>query len=289
MVRKGIILAGGSGTRLHPVTEAISKQLLPIFDKPMVYYPLSVLFLAGIREIAIISTPQHISLYENLLGDGSRFGVRFEYLVQVSPDGLAQAYTLSEEFLGGAPSALVLGDNMFFGHSLPNMLSQANSDKEFSTVFCSQVSDPERFGIVELDDKHQILSIEEKPVKPKSSFAITGLYFLDENAVDLAKSVKPSARGELEITSVLNEYMRMGKLQAKIMKRGFAWFDSGTHSSLLKASNFVETIQTQQGLMVACLEEIAWNHGWLTEAELHASAKKYSKSNYGKYLQGLLT
>ena len=254
----------------------------------MIYYPLSV-FLSGIREIAIISTPAHLELYKNFLGDGSRFGVKFEYILQASPDGLAQAYTLSEEFLNGCPSALVLGDNIFFGHSLPNMLIEANEDTNLSTVFCSQVPDPERFGIIELGAANTIVSIEEKPIKPNSQYAITGLYFLDSEAVEIAKTVRPSERGEFEITSVLNHYMVNRKLQAKIMKRGFAWFDTGTHGSLLKASNFVETIQTQQGLMVACLEEIAFNNGWLNETQLSNIASNYSKSAYGEYLKGLLS
>ena len=288
MVRKGLVLAGGSGSRLYPVTEIISKQMAPVYDKPMIYYPLSVLFLAGIREIAIISTPHHLALYKSFLGDGSRFGVKFEYILQPSPDGLAQSYILSEKFLDGSPSALVLGDNIFFGHSLPNMLMEASETFSLSTLFCAQVSDPRRFGIIELGENGKIISIEEKPESPKSPYAVTGLYFLDDQAVDIAKSVRPSERGELEITSVLNTYMENGKLQAKTMKRGFAWFDTGTHASLLKASNFVETIQTQQGLMIACLEEISFNNGWLSESELSVIAKRYSKSQYGRYLQGLL-
>ena len=288
MKRKGMILAGGSGTRLYPVTEAISKQLAPVFDKPMVYYPLSVLLLAGIREIAIISTPTHLPLYRNLLGDGTRFGVHFEYIVQPTPDGLAQAYILAEKFLDGCPSALVLGDNIFFGHSLPNMLEKASHDNESSTVFCSQVPDPERFGVIEINSDKRIISIEEKPVQPRSSYAITGLYFLNSDAVDIAKSVRPSRRGEYEITSILEYYMGHELLKAEIMKRGFAWFDTGTHTSLLKASNFVETVQSQQGLMIACLEEIAYNNGWLTADEVYSIAAKYSKSHYGTYLRGVI-
>lgn len=287
-MRKGIVLAGGSGTRLYPVTEAISKQMAPVFDKPMIYYPLSVLFLSCIREIAIVSTPEHLPLYKNFLGDGSRFGVTFEYILQPSPDGLAQAYILSENFLDGAPSALVLGDNLFFGHSLPEMLMESSKNLSSSTVFCSQVSDPERFGVIEINKANSIISIEEKPIKPKSSYAVTGLYFLDSQAVEIAKTVRPSTRGEFEITSILSSYIENQNLQAKIMKRGFAWFDTGTHTSLLKASNFVETIQTQQGMMIACLEEIAFNNGWLSESELSGIAKRYSKSQYGLYLQGLL-
>ena len=289
MERKGIILAGGRGTRLYPVTEAVSKQLIPVFDKPMIYYPLSVLFLSGIREIAVISTPQHIPIFKELLGDGSRFGAHFEYIVQPSPDGLAQAYILAEQFLNGAASALILGDNIFFGHQLPKMLINANSEEARCTVFCSQVSDPERFGIIEIGQGNQIISIEEKPKLPKSNFAITGLYFLDHNAVEISKPVEPSLRGEYEITNVLQHYVAEKKLDANLLKRGFAWFDTGTHSSLLRASNFIETMQTQQGLMVACLEEIAFNNGWVTTDALHMAAKKYSKSNYGVYLESLLS
>jgi glucose-1-phosphate thymidylyltransferase len=288
MNRKGIILAGGSGTRLYPATEALSKQLVPIFDKPMIYYPLSILFLANIREIAIISSPTQLPLFKSLLGDGSKFGAEFQYIVQPSPDGLAQAYVLAEDFLNGSSSAMALGDNIFFGHSLPTMLNQACAEKDYSTVFCSQVHDPERYGIIELDEAHSILSIEEKPIEPKSNYAVTGLYFLDSDAVEIAKSVPRSQRGEYEITSVLEHYILHKKLHAKIMKRGFAWFDTGTHNSLLRASNFVETMQSQQGLMIACLEEIAHNNGWISQDILANSARKYAKSHYGAYLNALL-
>ena len=288
MNRRGILLAGGSGTRLYPATEALSKQLIPIYDKPMIYYPLSVLFLANIREIAIISSPSQLPLFENLLGDGSRFGAEFQYIVQPSPEGLAQAYVLAEDFLNGSPSAMALGDNMFFGHSFPAMLNQACAEKDYSTVFCSQVHDPERYGIIELDEAYSILSIEEKPIEPKSNYAVTGLYFLDSDAVEIAKSVPRSQRGEYEITSVLEHYIQHKKLRAKVMKRGFAWFDTGTHNSLLRASNFVETMQSQQGLMIACLEEIAYNNGWVSRDILANSARKYAKSYYGAYLNALL-
>lgn len=288
MNRKGIILAGGSGSRLYPVTEAISKQMAPVFDKPMVYYPLSVLFLAKIREIAIISTPVHLDIYRSFLGDGSKFGVRFEYILQERPEGLAQAYLLAEKFLSGDPSALVLGDNIFFGHTLTEMLIASSKSSETATLFCSQVPDPKRFGIIEFDNEFKILSIEEKPAEPKSNFAITGLYFLDGDASEIAKTVLPSDRGELEITSILNYYMTNKKLRAQLMGRGFAWFDTGTHQSLLRASNFVETVQSQQGLMIACLEEISFNNGWLSSTELEEIAFRYQKSAYGQYLKGLI-
>ncbi len=288
MNRKGIILAGGSGSRLYPVTEAISKQMAPVFDKPMIYYPLSVLFLAKIREIAIISTPVHLDMYRAFLGDGSKFGVRLEYILQDRPEGLAQAYLLTEKFLNGDPSALVLGDNIFFGHTLTEMLIASSKGNELATVFCSQVPDPKRFGIIEFDNKFKILSIEEKPTEPKSNYAITGLYFLDGNASEIAKTVLPSDRGELEITSILDYYMKNQKLKAQLMGRGFAWFDTGTHQSLLRASNFVEAVQSQQGLMIACLEEISFNNGWLSADELEEIAWRYQKSAYGQYLKGLI-
>jgi len=287
-VRKGIILAGGSGTRLYPITEAISKQMVPVFDKPMIYYPLSVLMLAGIREIAIISSPQHLPLYRTFLGNGSKFGLKFEYIEQKSPDGLAQAYILCERFLDGHASVLALGDNIFFGHSLTNMLIDAAHNLEFSTIFCSQVPDPERFGIIELEKHSKIVSVEEKPKLPKSNYAITGLYFLGPEASRICHSIKPSPRGELEIIDVLKYYLSQNKLRAKLMKRGFAWFDTGTHRSLLNAANFVETVQTQQGLMIACLEEIAFNNGWISQSELEKSASIYEKSDYGRYLKNLL-
>ncbi len=286
--RKGIILAGGSGTRLYPVTQAISKQMVPIYDKPLIYYPISILMLANVREIAIISTPIHLNLYKEFLGDGSRFGLRFEYIMQSSPDGLAQAYTLSEKFLAGSPSCLALGDNIFFGHSLTDMLIEASNDFSKSTIFCSQVINPERYGVIEFDNNSKIISIEEKPDLPKSNFAVTGLYFLDGNAPLISKEITPSDRGELEIVSVLKYYLDKDLLYAKLMKRGFAWFDTGTHSSMLQASNFVQMIQEKQGLMVACLEEIAFNKSWIDEEAVLKSAQLYSKSNYGKYLYKML-
>ena len=247
MVRKGIVLAGGSGTRLFPVTEVTSKQLMPIFDKPMIYYPLSTLFLAGIRDIAIITTPEHERSFKNLLGDGSRFGVKFEYIVQSSPDGLAQAFILARRFLRGCPAAMVLGDNIFFGHTLTDRLISANVSHEYATVFCSQVSDPERFGVVEFDADMMVKSIEEKPKRPKSNFAATGLYFVREDVTELAQQIRPSSRGELEITDLLSIYQQQERLAVQVLKRGFAWFDTGTHESLLKASNFVETVQVNKG------------------------------------------
>lgn len=288
MVRKGIVLAGGSGTRLFPVTEVTSKQLMPIFDKPMIYYPLSTLFLAGIRDIAIITTPEHERSFRSLLGDGSRFGVSFEYIVQQSPDGLAQAFILAEKFLRGCPAAMVLGDNIFFGHTLTDRLISANNSHEFATVFCSQVSDPERFGVVEFDGDMMVKSIEEKPKHPKSNFAATGLYFVREDVAELAQQIKPSSRGELEITDLLSIYQQQERLAVQVLKRGFAWFDTGTHESLLKAANFVETVQSQQGLMVACLEEIAFIQNWISESELLVAANRYSKSRYGEYLRALM-
>ena len=288
MRRKGIILAGGAGTRLYPMTEAISKQMAPVFDKPMIYYALSILFLAKIREILIISTPQHTEMYEAFLGDGSNFGVTIEYVIQEAPDGLAQAYILAENFLSGNPSALILGDNIFYGNNLTDMLKKSADINSKPTIFCAQVPDPQRFGVVELNERNEILSIEEKPKSPKSNYAVTGLYFMPSEAPEIAKSVSPSERGELEITSVLEHYVKSNMLKAQLLKRGFAWFDTGTHQSLLRASNFVETIQSQQRTMIACLEEIAFNNNWIDADQLYRIALRYQKSHYGQYLLGLI-
>ncbi len=286
--RKGIILAGGSGTRLFPITMGVSKQLLPVYDKPMIYYPISVLMLAGIREIAIITTPHDQDQFVRTLGDGSQWGVSFTYLVQESPDGLAQAYLLAEEFLAGAPSALVLGDNIFFGHGLPELLAEADARIDGGTIFGYHVADPERYGVVAFDDDGTAQSIIEKPKVPPSNYAVTGLYFLDGDAPALAKQVVPSERGELEITSLLEMYLQMGKLTVNRMGRGYAWLDTGTHGSLLDAGNFVRTLTKRQAQQTGCLEEIAHELGWITDAELSARAEQFSKNDYGKYLRDLL-
>ena len=284
----GIILAGGSGTRLYPITKGISKQLLPIYDKPMIYYPLSVLILAGIREILIITTPEDIESFKRLLGDGSTFGVELSYAIQPSPDGLAQAFIIGEDFIGQSNVCLVLGDNIFYGQGFTSMLKQALARKHGATVFGYQVKDPERFGVVEFDQNKCAISLEEKPKQPKSNFAVTGLYFYDNDVIQIAKQVKPSDRGELEITTVNQMYLERGDLNVELLGRGFAWLDTGTHESLLQAAQFVETIEKRQGYKVACLEEIAFNNGWLTSAQILEIGQSMRKNDYGQYLISLV-
>jgi glucose-1-phosphate thymidylyltransferase len=286
--RKGIILAGGSGTRLYPITMGISKQLLPVYDKPMIYYPLSVLMLGGIREIAMITTPQDQDQFRRMLGDGSQWGISLTYIVQPAPEGLAQAYLISEEFLAGGSSAMVLGDNIFFGHGLPEILAEADAKSTGGTVFGYHVADPERYGVVSFDTQGRAREIIEKPEVPPSNYAVTGLYFLDGDAPRLARDVKPSPRGELEITSLLEMYLHAGKLDVKRMGRGYAWLDTGTHGSLLDAGNFVRTLEKRQGLQTGCLDEIAHDMGWISDAQLEERAETFAKNDYGRYLKGLL-
>ena len=286
--RKGIILAGGSGTRLYPITQAISKQLLPVFDKPMVYYPLSVLMLAGIREVLVINTPHEQALFKTLLGDGSQWGMKIEYAAQPSPDGLAQAFLIGREFLAGAPSCLVLGDNIFYGHGLTDLLRNAHEREDGATVFGYWVRDPERYGVAEFDADGKVVGLEEKPSKPRSNYAVTGLYFYDGKASDLAAQLQPSPRGELEITDLNRLDLAQGKLHLQRLGRGYAWLDTGTHESLVEASSYIETIEKRQGLRVCCPEEIAWSNGWIDDAQLRALAQPLAKNGYGQYLLGLL-
>ncbi|MFO1328383.1 MAG: glucose-1-phosphate thymidylyltransferase RfbA [Rubrivivax sp.] len=288
MNRKGIILAGGSGTRLHPATLAMSKQLLPVYDKPMVYYPLSTLMLAGMRDVLVISTPQDTPRFQALLGDGSRWGMNLSYCVQPSPDGLAQAFILGRSFVGGAPSALVLGDNIFYGHDFQALLRRADARPRGASVFAYHVHDPERYGVVEFDAQRHAISIEEKPRQPKSNYAVTGLYFYDQQVCDIAADIKPSARGELEITEVNARYLRLGQLEVEIMGRGYAWLDTGTHDSLLEAGQFIATLEKRQGLKVACPEEIAYRSGWISATDLERQAQPMLKNGYGQYLMQVL-
>ena len=285
---KGIVLAGGAGTRLHPITQCISKQLLPIYDKPMIYYPVSVLMLAGIRDILLVTTPEDIAAYKRLMRDGSQFGLNISYVVQPTPGGLPQAFTLGAEFIGKDPVALVLGDNVFYGQEFVPHLQRVGASVSGATIFAYKVSDPERYGVVEFDKKHKIISIEEKPKQPRSNYAITGLYFFDNQVVDISRNLKPSARGELEIADVLLAYLKREQLHLELFSRGFAWLDTGTHDSMLEASTFVSIIEKRQGLKVACLEEIAWHQGWLNDEQLSSLAKPLAKSGYGQYLLNLL-
>lgn len=286
---KGIILAGGSGTRLYPMTRGVSKQLLPVFDKPMIYYPLSVLMLTGIRDILVITTPEDNGAFRRLLGDGSEFGIRLSYAQQEKPEGLAQAFLIGEDFIGDSPSCLVLGDNIFYGQSFTKILQRTAQNHQGATVFGYQVNDPQRFGVVEFDKDKKVISIEEKPEKPKSPYAVTGLYFYDSRVIDFAKQVKPSHRGELEITSINQMYLEAGSLTVELLGRGFAWLDTGTNDSLHEASAFVRTLEHNQGLKLACLEEIGWRNGWLSDSDIADSAKRMAKSDYGRYLQRLLS
>ena len=288
-MRKGIILAGGSGTRLYPITRSVSKQLLPVYDKPMIYYPLSALMLAGIRDILIISTPEDTPRFADMLGDGSNWGINLQYAVQPSPDGLAQAFIIGKEFVGNDPSTLILGDNIFHGHDLVSQLHRASAKPSGATVFAYHVHDPERYGVVEFDDEFRALSLEEKPLKPRSNYAVTGLYFYDNQVCDIAAEIKPSARGELEITDVNKHYLAAQQLDVEIMGRGYAWLDTGTHDSLLEAATFIATLQNRQGLMVACREEIAYRSGWISADQVSELARPLLKNGYGKYLQQILT